>query len=640
MESLHRHARCFALFLILGGAALGLPPVSSADPPIQDAAVSAGEDLDPNQPLVALPPYLHLLAARERQHAGDLEGARAELARARELDPGLIEPLLATTWLDLGRSPNAGAEGFLAVQEVARARFSWQAPAVIGGIWGLIAVLIVALTVLTAVYASQAAGPIHHLLTEHLKRSIDPRLAAPAAAVLLGLPLIWGAGPLGAALILLILAGPGRGAGNRFLIAAGSSAIILLGLAPRFAPDFLRPPDYNDQAQILDLAEHAPLTPALAARLEEMSGEGAELALLVHGNALRRAGQSEAAEPLFARFAAARPDDPRGPLALGNCRFTAGDPEGAVSFYRKATVLDPNLAAPFVNLAAAYSVLLQFELANAALADAARIDPRAVAAMNAAGSAATSDAARGAIGSLSPLELGTHPRELWTLFLRERSERGVNPPGYITAWLPWHGRGAWPLAFLIMVAASFLRRPLARTLTTFACSGCGRPVCRRCVTRRHGLALCHRCHARVSGLPTHDAGERLVAAERRWRRAANFWPRLIWNLLLPGHGLIEARRHVWAAVWVGALAFAWIGYQTGGHPIMPLAPVPVVDWLLSGRDVFGLAFLAIFALTAGLGITTRPVLGMKKRGRLTPLKPAGGGQSTDPYTPFRTGTHG
>jgi len=640
MESLRPGARLLACLTLLAACYGSAACLASPEPPLPPSSIQ-----DPEQPLAPLPPYLHLVTARDRQQSGDLEGARAELARARAEGPGLIEPILAASWLDLRKSPDAATEDFLAAVEVARARFSWQAPTLIGAAWGLIATLLVALSLLTAVYAAQASGPLHHLLTEQLTRTIDPRIAAAAAGLLICLPLIWGAGPLAAGLIVLILAGPGLASRQRILVGAGCAMMVFLGLVPRLGPALLRPPDFNDRAQILDLAEHVPLTPALSARLAAMSAEGIDLALLVHGNALRRAGQIEAAEPLLASFANARPRDPRGQLALGNCRFTAGDADGAVVFYRRATALDPTIAAPFVNLAVAYSVLLQFEMANAALADAARIDPAIVGALGTAGTVAGGASTGGGkvagAASFTPSDLGIRPGELWELFRRERSGRGgVDLPGYVTAWLPWGGRSAWPLAFLLLVAADLLHRPLARSLTTFACSGCGRAICRRCVTRRRGLALCSRCHKRFGDLPAHDAVGLWIAAEERsgrgWQR------RLVWNILLPGHGLIKAGRHAQAAIWVGALAATWVGFQTGGHPIMPLAPAPVIGAFLGGRQAFGLAFLVIFAFTVGLGFETRPSLGAKKRGRITPLaaNPLGPAGRGEPYGGYRTGTGG
>jgi tetratricopeptide (TPR) repeat protein len=611
--------------------------MAASEPPLPPLSIQ-----DPELPFTFLTPYLHLVTARERQRAGDTEGARVELARAREQSPGLIEPILAASWLDLRRSPDAATADLLAALEVARARFSWQAPTLIGMAWGLIATFLVTLSLLTAVYATQAAGPLHHLLTEQLAKTVDSRIAAAAAALLLCLPLIWGAGILASGLILLLLAAPGLANRQRILVGTGCLLMVALGLAPRFAPGLVRPPDFSDRAQILDLAGHAPLTPALSARLTAMSAEGIDLALLVHGNALRRAGENRIAESVLASFAEARPRDPRGQLALGNCRFTAGDPEGAIAYYRRATALDPTVAAPFVNLAVAYSVLLQFEMANAALADAARIDPAAVAALGTLGaqeSATSGTTAMAGAASFTPTEIGIRPGELWELFRRERSDRGVDLPGYLTAWLPWSGRSAWPLALVLLVAAGLLGRPLAKSLSTFQCSGCGRAICRRCVTRRRGLALCRRCHKRFGDLPAHDAVGLWIAAETRANRGRGW--RLAWNVVLPGYGIIKGGRHVLGAIMVGALAAAWVGFQTGGHPIMPLPAVPVIGPLFGGGQAPGLALLLIYALTVMVGFETRPSLGTKKSGRIAPLAaasyaPAG---RIEPYR-GRTGTIG
>lgn len=571
------------------------------------SSISAISALDPA-------PYVHLLAAHERQRAGDLDGARAELGKADALDPGLLESRFAAAWLDFQSSRTTGIGQFIEALNEARGRFGWQATTAAGAGWGFIAILLVTLTVLAAVHAAQAAGPLHHLLTENLGSATDHRVAALAAALLLLLPLFWGAGALASALTLLILAGPRRQGAAR-VIAIGCALIVFLGLAPRFGPALLRPTDFRDKAQILDLAGHAPLTPALADRLTKIAADGVDLALLVHGNALYRSGQWAAAEPLFARYAEARPKDARGPLALGNCRLAAGDAAGAAAQYKRAANNDPSIAEPLVNLALAYSTLMRFEMATTALAEAARIDRSAVSSVGISIPGAVAGA-----GQAAPLELGAKPIELWALLRAERTGHGVQVPSYIRAWLPWQGRDPWPVALLVLAAAALARQPITRSINTFLCSGCGSHICRRCVNRRPGLALCRRCARRVKDLPGPAAIRLLRSTEGRQREPAFTRHRpLFWNLVLPGYGLIQAGRHTSAVLLVGLLAAAWIGFQTAGHPVIPLAPCPVGvggRWAELG---FALAGLSILALTAGLGMNARPALGMKRHGRISPL---------------------
>jgi tetratricopeptide (TPR) repeat protein len=439
-----------------------------------------------------------------------------------------------------------------------------------------------------------------------------------------------------AALVLLILAGPGRPAAERVIIGTSMALIIFIGLSPKLGPPLLRPPDFRDQAQILDLAQEAPLTPAIAERLEAMSAEGITLAHLVHGNALYHAGQRQEAEAQFERFVIARPEDGRGPLAVGNCRLAAGDAAQAVVNYKRANALTPDAAEPLVNLALAYSALMRFEMANTALADAARLDRRAVAALG----TSTAGAAGGQTQA-PPLEPRLTAGELWTIFHGERKALGAPPPGFIRSWLPWQGGSFWPLAILLLAGAWLTRRPLTAALRTFWCSGCGSPICRRCVTRKRGLALCRRCEKRVRDLSPSAVIGLLMAPTPQPAIGRTKPARFLWNLLLPGYGLVQAGRYRPAVALLVGIAAAWVAFQTGGHPIAPLMPAPVAGagWMTRG---LGFVVVAMLAVTAIAGMTTRAGLGSKRHGRISPLtaSPQSIGARRRQEGMRRTGTHG
>jgi tetratricopeptide (TPR) repeat protein len=611
------------------------PPLAPLAPLATPPIAASGADLATAPPPIALEPYLALQAAAEARRRGDLGGARDALDRASALDPGLVETPLARAWLALRTGePGAAFDPLLAALATARARFAVQVESVQGAVWGAVAVLVVAFTLLALAHAAPAAAPLHHLLTERLARTIDPRLASPAALVLLALPFVWGAGPLAAALTLLVLAGRARPRGGKALVPAGCALILAVGLARHHGPQTLRPADFGDRAQVLDFADHAPLTPALAARLDAMAAEEIDLALLVHGNALRRAGRLPEAAPLLERYVALRPGDARGYLALGNRSLAAGQPAAAAAGYRRAVALDASSAAAHANLALAYSSLMQFERANAALATATRLDPGAAAAIAAAG-------ARG--HGTAPLDAGLEPAELWAIFRAERGGKGVAVPGYLTPWLPWRGGPAWPLALLLLAAAWLLGRPLARNLTPFPCSVCGRVVCRRCVTRRRGLASCRHCQRAIGDIPAEEVVRLLVAVERRRLHGKELFRRLALDIVAPGHGLVLAGRPGAAVALTFAIAAAAVGFMTGGHPVPPLPAVPVGEPGLTGARGFGVLLAALVALNLWLGVRARPRLDTAKRGRFVPLATEPlllGERGTGEVTLLRTGTDG
>jgi hypothetical protein len=139
------------------------------------------------------------------------------------------------------------------------------------------------------------------------------------------------------------------------------------------------------------------------------------------------------------------------------------------------------------------------------------------------------------------------------------------------------------------------------------------------MARRPGLALCRSCQERIGDLPAEDALKRLLAAERTHRRGRERLARIAWNLIVPGHGLVAAGRPFMAIFCLVLVAMAGVAFMTGGHPIVPLPAAPASGGGLVGPRSLGLFLLAALALTATLGITSRPSLGRATRGRLVPL---------------------
>jgi hypothetical protein len=177
----------------------------------------------------------------------------------------------------------------------------------------------------------------------------------------------------------------------------------------------------------------------------------------------------------------------------------------------------------------------------------------------------------------------------------------------------------WPLGVLLIAAAWFARRSLGRKPLPGPCAGCGHMVCPQCMARRPGLALCRSCQERVGDVPAEDALKRLLAAERERRRGRDRLARVAWNLVVPGHGLVAAGRPFMAIFCLLVVAVAGITFLTGGHPVVPLPAAPAGGGGMIGPRSLGLFLVGALALTAALGITSRPSLGRATRGRLVPL---------------------
>jgi tetratricopeptide (TPR) repeat protein len=560
-------------------------------------------------PPLALDPYLHLLAARDRQAARDFEGAETELAAALELDPDLLEAHLFAARLDLTRSPAAAAEHLEAAFRSLRHRFALQAWTLASLAWGTLVFLLAWMTLLAMAYASHRVAPVHHLVSERLRRLIDPRLAGPLAGVMILLPLVWGVGPLILALLILTLSGARRSRGERAVLWGGIATLLLCGLLPLFPPGALRPTTFRDQAQVLDFAAHAPLTRGLSTRLDSMSESGIDLALLVHGQALLRDGDTLAARPRLERYIVTHSDDPRAFVALGNLDLATGNPIAAVHRYRQSIALDSTTVEPHVNLALAYSALMQFEMANAELALAARFDRKAA--------TLDSRADRPAVS----LPVKVHPAELWAIQRRSNAAEDLRLalPTFVQPLLPFGGGSSWMLGLLLVGFGLGARQVLARRLNPFPCSVCARSVCRRCVTRRRGLTLCSRCQGAIGDVPAEQVVRQLVAIERQRMKSQHQLRRLGWNTLCPGQGLLLASRPRSAALLLAALALVVMGFLTRNHPIVPLPTVPAGGLGPLPDPAAALGLAAAWLAAAAISTTVRPSLGGAVRGRIVPL---------------------
>jgi hypothetical protein len=358
---------------------------------------------------------------------------------------------------------------------------------------------------------------------------------------------------------------------------------------------------------VLDFADHVPLAPALSEKLDAIAESGTDLALLVHGQALLPANPP-AARVRLERYVARHGDDARAFLALGNLEYVVGDARSAVHRYRQSIELDSTRVETHVNLALAYSALMQFEMANFELAIASRLDHRAVGL----------DPDAGARGAPRPARLA--PGELWALHRRTAGGSESHAlPGYMRPLLPFGGGRGLGLALVLLAVAWPLRRLLAKRLNPFPCSVCGRSVCRRCVTRRRGLTLCGNCQGTIGDVPAEQVVRQLVAIERQRMKSHHQLRRLGWNALCPGQGLLLASRPRSAALLLAMLALVATGFLTRNHPIVPLPTVPAGGLGPLPDPTAALTLIAAWLGAAAISTAVRPDLAKAVRGRIVPL---------------------
>lgn len=461
--------------------------------------------------------------------------------------------------------------------------------------FGALAATLAALTLFTT---ARTIPRVHHAIHERLA-FLPGEIRSGAALLTLFVPLVLPCtlAPTAALFWLLLLGTVGawtllsdveRRIGVAALLVMLASPVVLNGwtrlLEPGLPTAYLHAL-WASQAGA-DSRDAALLDRAPAALAENDPAHWASLALVE-----RRRGRLQRAENALGRATTLAPGEWAYWNNLGNVKLLHGDPDGALAAYGKAHELAPHEPLVFVNEAQARVQKLEFAKADFAMNEAMRLGYR------------LPPLAPGAEGQ--PRDQVLESAALWARFAHgQGASQGLSPQRTLdmTMSLLLPVRPHW-MSIPLLLAVWYVS--LVRTLPrAFACTSCGKPICRKCHYRVMRRSLCAHCHAIRRDVHAPLRRQQLLDDRHRritrWGRALS----VVFSIVLPGSGLaargLPKRGGVLLAI-ASVLVLAATADVLWPDPAMP-APGAGSDALL-----FVLGALYLMAAAVSVRGTLKPV---------------------------------
>jgi Tfp pilus assembly protein PilF len=527
------------------------------------------------------------------QAARNGQGTKAEtyLETAAEMDPSFPEPHLALARIHLFSSPERAFTDLWHASRAATSSFGAQHLLLVNVVFGFF--IVVALGgILTTLYAALRLLPrVHHTLSELLRRWFPPIPAAIIATVVLAAPALWRVGLVPVILLFAGIMWAWMESGDRRWAAtlAGitvAAPLVLWG----FSPVLYSPLDPASRPFLLNRAMSAPYSAGLVQATRDALNEDPTDADLHFALAMveKRGHHLDVAEKAYRD--ALRYGAPESEVYnnLGVIAFLRNQHDQAMGLFQQAIEAGNNQAAPHYNLSQAYAKKLLFEKADQEMLEANRLSFNRIRAV----------LRHGGSDDENPLIDETLPASAIWHAAWSSPRRMPGLPAWMKLWFPGSLLAlpliSLPLFGLGLLAGSRLHRALA----SFACSNCGRAVCRRCLRRIRRAAYCTSCGDALLRIQS-TAYSRLVLDSRlrRNRSMTSIFPKAAaW--FLPGyHASRVGHADVAAALAMGtALAsmglvhdrlpvtrLAWLENGPGlwwpGVPLVLLSVVFLVSWL-------------------------------------------------------------
>ncbi len=512
----------------LASPAAGLEIYSAAvtDLSDPDSVLRAMRDKGASElPAEALALYQEGLAA---SRVGNKTQAENLLVAAGELDPSFPEPHLALAYLHLPARPQE------AISDLGRAAlsvthsFGAQHLLLVNTVFGFFLVVATG-ALLVVLYAAIRLLPrVHHTLSEILHRWMPSVPASILAALLLACPLLWRVGILPAALFYggLMWAWMGRGDRRWTLTLAGvtvAAPLILWGLSPVF----YSPLDPAAKPFLLSRAMAAPYSSEIVDAVDRAIEEDPESADLHFARAIleKRGGHLAAAREAYDDALRYGASEAAVTNNLGVIAFLSGDYKKAMALFQESIRSESGHAAPHFNLSQAYAKELLFEKADQEMTEANRLAFNRI-------RAALRNAGGDWEGPLldEPLPTSAMWSAAWS-----GPRRMPGLPTWMKPWFP--GTLALLPVFCIPLFGIGLAigRRMNRSLPSFACTNCGRAVCRRCLRRIRRAAYCTTCGDALLRIQSAAYSKLVLDSRlRRTRKATAFLPKMI-SWALPGY---------------------------------------------------------------------------------------------------------
>jgi tetratricopeptide (TPR) repeat protein len=420
-------------------------------------------------------------------HASGLERARAAATLAPELP--LAQGALARAAWQHGDLLDAAQAALAAVRALGASLDGWLWTSITGWLLAAIALAGGALLFLAARGAAAARFAAHDL-GDAIAPSMPSFSRAALLAALVLAPAALGEGLLGLGVGLTALGCLGASREQRAAVALAALALAAaahpvarlagrslaaVGTAPTVEASWAAESGFLDVADALRLVH--------AATADAGSGPGDPLALSALAEWKRRAGDLATADAYYTQLLA---DDDTDVTVLSNAatlKIALGDPDAAISLYRRAIEVAPS-ALLWFNLAQAHGAAIDVEQHDRALAAAQAIDPDVVSELT-----RRLAGARGPYAAASPLAMEVVRAHLLAADTGALPLRDVLAPGRLG--------GSFGLTLAAFALAAALGIGFgARFEPSVGCLDCGAHLCRRCGTAPRGDGRCETCQGR------------------------------------------------------------------------------------------------------------------------------------------------
>lgn len=507
--------------------------------------------------------------ARAQARAGNRDRAMQLLAVAAELDPGFAAPRFALARMQLLTDPRAALESTWRGLVTAFSTFGAQHHTLVSGLLGLLVLVAVGYVVLTAYSVLLHLLKVHHSASEHFGLWFPPRLAGLLALLVLVAPAAWRIGILPLCFTLVGLMWRWMRPGERRWIGALSAVVVaaplLLWLG---SPILFSPLDPTSRPSLLDQAMHDPYSPGLVKGLDASLAQTPDDAGLLFAKAMveRRGEHYREAERLYNQVLESGYEPTLVLNNLGVIAFLRGDYDRAMDTLQRAVEREPEEAAPHFNLSQTYAKKLYFEKADQELSKANGLDFNRI---------RTSIRRSEGEGSRVMIDEPLPESAFWAAAWG--SPRTLpSLPG----WMGFLFAGAlWllsPVCIASFLVTFLMGRKLHRSLPSFGCSNCGRPVCRRCLRRVRRHTYCAPCGDVLLRIQSSSYSKLVLESQiRRKRRFVLFLGRLT-GWFLPGLHAARAGRSTLGFLLALAATASVLGI------LFPAGPVTRSVWVDSG----------------------------------------------------------
>jgi tetratricopeptide (TPR) repeat protein len=304
------------------------------------------------------------------------------------------------------------------------------------------------------------------------------------------------------------------------VLAAGP--LLVWGLSPLL----LSPLDPAQPSFLISRAMTSSYSPGLTRALEAAAEERPDNPDIRFALAVmyKRAGRYGAAEAAYGKALELGASEAAVNNNLGVISFLRGNYDTAMEQLRSSIDTNADRAASHFNLSQTFAKKLYFDRAEEELQRANELSFNRI---RATLRYSEGDNRRTLIDE--PLPDAVFWKEAWA-----GDRRMPGTPRWLRAWFPGSLWFLGPVCAFCFAAAFVLGRRLHRTLPSFDCMNCGRPVCRRCLRRIRRATYCTPCGDALLRIQSSSYTKLVLDSRIRRKRRLAYLLTRITSLALPG----------------------------------------------------------------------------------------------------------